>query len=97
MFPFVPTVSSGVQATVFGYPPKQTSKSALSNTRLKLKVNEGAVSARSSKSLSHTVVVGDTLSQIAEKHGIKTADLKRWNGIKTDTIRLGQVLRISSR
>jgi membrane-bound lytic murein transglycosylase D len=69
----------------------------------KLKVNEGAVTqkakrARKSKTASsHTVVAGDTLSQIAEKHGVRTADLKRWNGIKSDKIRLGQVLRISSR
>jgi LysM repeat protein len=69
----------------------------------KLKVNETAGSKRarkskkSKKASSHTVVAGDTLSQIAEKHGVRTADLKRWNGIKTDTIRLGQVLRITSR
>lgn len=69
----------------------------------KLKVNETPGSKKSRKSKktkagsSHTVVAGDTLSQIAEKHGVRTADLKRWNGIRSDTIRLGQVLRISSR
>jgi LysM repeat protein len=69
----------------------------------KLKVTEGPVTQKSKqarkskKDSSHTVVAGDTLSQIAEKHGVKTADLKRWNGIKSDKIRLGQVLRIGSR
>jgi len=63
----------------------------------KLKVTETPGAKKSKKVSSHTVVAGDTLSQIAEKHGVRTADLKRWNGIKSDKIRLGQVLRISSR
>jgi len=42
------------------------------------------------------VVKGDTLSVIAERHGVTVADLRNWNHLKNDNIRLGQSLRISS-
>lgn len=35
---------------------------------------------------------GDTLSKIARLCGVSIASLKRWNGLKTDTIRIGQSL-----
>ena len=41
-----------------------------------------------------TVVVkrGDALSTIARQHGITVSQLKEWNGIPGDTIRIGQKL-----
>ena len=68
----------------------------------KLKVKGTATTApsggkKTTQASTHKVVAGDTLSEIAELYGIKLADLKRWNGIKGDRIRLGQVLRVASR
>ena len=68
----------------------------------KLKVKGNATTApsggnKTTQASTHKVVAGDTLSEIAELYGIKLADLKRWNGIKGDRIRLGQVLRVASR
>ena len=60
----------------------------------KLKVKAGAKVAAASVPRSHTVTVGDTLSEIAEQYGVRTADLKSWNGIKGDTIKLGQKLKL---
>ncbi len=37
---------------------------------------------------------GDTLSGISLKHGVSVAELKRENGLKGDTIRTGQTLRL---
>ena len=60
-----------------------------------------AVAATASRSEStsaepviYTVKLGDTLSQIAERHHVKLSDLKRWNNLKRDFIREGQKLKI---
>ena len=44
---------------------------------------------------THTVAPGETLSAISKKYGIGVADLKRINGLTTDVINIGQVLRVS--
>jgi membrane-bound lytic murein transglycosylase D len=45
-----------------------------------------------------TVIVrrGDTLSELASKHGVLVADLRRWNHLKTDAIRVDQKLTLYS-
>ena len=45
---------------------------------------------------TYTVVKGDTLSSIAKKHSTEVAKLRDWNHLKSDQIKLGQVLRISN-
>ncbi len=37
---------------------------------------------------------GDTLSEIADRHGVRQADLRRWNNLRSSTIRVGQRLTI---
>ncbi|MDM5246470.1 peptidoglycan endopeptidase [Lysinibacillus sp. G4S2] len=44
---------------------------------------------------SHTVVKGDTLSKIAKQYNVTQKDIKDWNGLTTDTIYVGQVLKLS--
>ena len=41
-----------------------------------------------------TVARGDTLSTIAERHGISVRQLRKTNNLQSDTIRVGQQLRI---
>lgn len=56
----------------------------------------GKVSASASQtSTTYKVVKGDTLSTIAKRHAIDVAELREWNHLKGDQIKLGQVLRIS--
>lgn len=45
---------------------------------------------------THTVEVGNTLYNIATRYGVSVADVKAWNGLKSDQVMLGQVLIISS-
>ena len=50
--------------------------------------------AKESKSITYTVKSGDTLSGIAKKHHVSVADLKKWNNLKNDLIRVNQKLKI---
>lgn len=43
---------------------------------------------------TYTVVKGDTLWGIAQKHGLTVAELKEKNGLKSNMIRRGQVLKV---
>ncbi|MGE7672142.1 LysM peptidoglycan-binding domain-containing protein [Lysinibacillus sp. NPDC094403] len=44
---------------------------------------------------SYTVVKGDTLSKIAKEYNVTIKDIKDWNGLTTDSIYIGQVLKLS--
>ena len=46
---------------------------------------------------TYTVAKGDTLSSIAEKNSVSVAQLRDWNHLKNDQIKLGQTLQISDR
>ncbi len=39
---------------------------------------------------------GDSLGEIAEKFGVSVAELKKWNGLKSNTIAVGKTLKIFS-
>ncbi|MCL1827204.1 MAG: LysM peptidoglycan-binding domain-containing protein, partial [Candidatus Cloacimonetes bacterium] len=47
-------------------------------------------------STKHVVQKGETLSHIAKKYGIKVDDIKRWNGLKSDTIIAGKTLNLQA-
>jgi len=45
---------------------------------------------------TYKVVKGDTLSLIAKKQGVEVSQLREWNHLKSDNIKLGQMLRVSA-
>lgn len=49
-----------------------------------------------SKKQSYTVKEGDNLTQIADKFDVSVSDIKDWNGLETDVIYEGQVLKLYS-
>ena len=53
-----------------------------------------AQAAKEASTLTHTVKSGETLSKIAVRYGVSVADIKRWNGLKSDIIQIGQKLKI---
>jgi phosphate transport system substrate-binding protein len=58
----------------------------------------GKVNASASQtSTTYTVTKGDTLSTIAKRHSVEVTQLREWNHLKSDQIKLGQVLRINNR
>ena len=42
----------------------------------------------------YTVKSGDTLGKIAQKYHVKVSDIKKWNNLKNDTIKINQKLKI---
>jgi phosphate transport system substrate-binding protein len=46
---------------------------------------------------TYKVTKGDTLSSIAMQHAVDVAELRAWNHLKNDQIKLGQVLSIRQR
>lgn len=48
-------------------------------------------------SVSYTIKSGDTVSQIAEKFGVSSRDVSRWNNLKDDKIIVGKSLKIFQR
>jgi membrane-bound lytic murein transglycosylase D len=49
---------------------------------------------RRSVSSTHTVRAGETLSEIGERYHVSVSQLRSWNGLRGNTIRVGQKLRI---
>jgi LysM repeat protein len=48
----------------------------------------------SGRQVRYTVEQGDTLGHIAREYGVSVDDLRRWNGLEGDLIRIGQELTI---
>ena len=50
--------------------------------------------AQNGEKITYTVKSGDVLGRIAEKHGVGLSELKKWNGLTTNDIKVGQKLVI---
>ncbi len=46
---------------------------------------------------THRVLSGETLGHIANKYGVRVSEIKRWNGLSGDMIRIGQRLVVYPR
>ena len=65
----------------------------------KLKIGKSTVTVAKTKinksdSKTHIVKKGETLGHIAEKYHVRARDIRKWNGIRGSTIRVGQRLTI---
>lgn len=47
-------------------------------------------------SIAYTVLQGDTLSTIAARHGVTVQQLRQWNNLRNDHLKVGQSLNIKS-
>ena len=44
----------------------------------------------------HVVKKGETLSKIAKRYGVKSSDIKKWNGLRKNSLRAGSTLKINT-
>lgn len=81
------TIHVGQKLTIYrsGAPMAQATKSTKSNS---------TASSSSGSTVTHTVKKGETLSSIARKHNCTVNEIKKWNGMKSNNIKVGQKLKI---
>jgi membrane-bound lytic murein transglycosylase D len=86
------TLHVGQRLTIYrsGSPMAQVSK----NTKSSAKSNNNSKATKSSSVKTHTVKKGETLSSISRKYGCTVNDLKKWNNLKGNTVKVGQKLKI---
>lgn len=56
----------------------------------------GGGDGKGSKTVSHKVEPGETLAAIAKKYDVTTQDIKSWNNLTRNSLRTGQMLRITT-
>ena len=47
--------------------------------------------------VTHKVKKGDTIGEIAKKYGVTVEQIKKLNGLKNNTIKIGQTLKIKKK
>ena len=87
------TLHVGQRLTIYrsGSPMAQVSKTTKSSAK-SAKNNSKATKTASTK--THTVKKGETLSSISRKYGCTVNDLKKWNNLKGNSVKVGQKLKI---
>ena len=80
------TVHPGQRLTIYrnGSAPKSSGSKSKS---VSSKGSSGSV-------ITHTVKKGETLSTIAKKHKCTVSDIKKWNNLKSNNVKVGQKLKI---
>lgn len=56
----------------------------------------GYTASVGSNATRYKVRRGDNLASVANKYGVSTTQLKRWNGLKSNRLRAGQILAVSA-
>jgi len=75
---------------------RKLAKAILKGTVNYFKSNPPAGTVLALKDRKHKISSGDTLSGLAERYQVSMTDIKTANGLKSDRLRVGRVLRIPS-
>lgn len=82
------------------YASEQTIYDSITNAGLQLAATQAEARQKAIKAANAEVIYivrsGDTLGHIARKYKVSVRQIKSWNGLKSDMIRVGQKLRIKS-
>ena len=87
------TIHVGQRLTIYrsSSPMAQVSKASKGSTS---KSSGNKKVTNTPKVRIHTVKKGETLSSISRKYGCTVSELKKWNGLKGNTVKVGQKLKI---
>lgn len=88
------TLHVGQRLTIYrsGSPMAQVNNKTTKSSAKSAKNNNKATKSASPK--THTVKKGETLSSISRKYGCTVNDLKKWNNLKGNSVKVGQKLKI---
>ena len=88
------TLHVGQRLTIYrsGSPMAQVNNKTTKSSAKSAKNNNKATKSASTK--THTVKKGETLSSISRKYGCTVNDLKKWNNLKGNSVKVGQKLKI---
>ena len=86
----------GQRLTIYrgGVAPSSSSSSASTSSSNSKPASTSASTGQSGNKITYTVKSGDVLGRIAEKHGVGLSELKKWNGLTSNNIQIGQKLVI---
>ena len=73
-----------------------STSSSSSSTASVTSSTSSTTSKSSTPAGTYTVKSGDTLSGIAARHGVTVNQLKQWNGLTSNNIKIGQKLKLNS-
>ena len=73
-----------------------STSSSSSSTTAAAPSSSSSSTQSSTPTATYTVKSGDTLSLIATRHGVTVNQLKQWNGLTSNNIRVGQKLMLNS-
>ncbi|MEO6968487.1 MAG: substrate-binding domain-containing protein [Rhodanobacteraceae bacterium] len=96
-----PTIAATPSAAAAGNPALVHAEAVAPSNPVVLSAN-GTVTpvqppaASSAAPASYTVSKGDTLSGLARKYSVSVSDLRKWNDLKSDNLRVGQTLKLSA-
>ena len=84
------TIQVGQKLTIYrnGGPTVQAEKSTKSSG------SKATASKSTTTTKTHTVKKGETLSSISRKYHCTVNDIKKWNNLKSNTVKVGQKLKI---
>ena len=86
----------GQRLVIYRGGTSSSSSSSLSTVTSSSSSSSQSTSGASSGTATYTVRSGDTLSGIAARHGVSVADLKSWNGLTSNNIKVGQKLKVKA-
>lgn len=72
-----------------GVAPSSSSAASASSSSV-----SSSTGSQTGNKVTYTVKSGDVLGKIAEKHGVGVSEIKKWNNLKDNTIKIGQKLTI---
>lgn len=85
----------GQRLTIYRGGNSSGSSVSASSSTSKTSSSASATTTTSSAS-TYTVKSGDTLSGIAARHGVSVSNLKTWNGLTSNNIKVGQKLKVKA-